>query len=429
MPQIHLGAIPMISITSPTPPRPAGLLNGTASATGTPTPKGLPPPVRIHPAYRLLYRGALSLPDSHLLLDGLTFAARLDSPSKHNSLLENPLALALESMRGRPSLRLWSGGIEMNIHPNATLTRIYFENMFCLSPFSSPSTSKTQTPVPTTSDTGIKVALGDSDGPETTEILIYAKISTASTTPNAIRLAVARITPAPTKPTTRLPRPDDPIPRKPPVVFSRELKRVASTALPQRELKRVASVGPGAGSTKRQKLNRSGSLAELGSGVRLGNGNANGEFKIPEVPKTVRKGVSGKGKEKAEDVFGDIAEVVNGSASKAKGRKGEEDKDKEVQTVENANKTMIKKAASNYLSRTKDPTSARMIDKTHPDFKEIWGQVYRGVGFALRGLMKTRAVDLADVEKLVRIHVGMYVGGMGNIPSDALDDVVMQEMD
>ena len=79
------------------------------------------------PSYRLLYRGALSLPDSLLLLDGLTFAVRLDSPSKHNAfnLLQNPLALALESMRGRPSLRflgtaflrdVWmdeSGGVEM----------------------------------------------------------------------------------------------------------------------------------------------------------------------------------------------------------------------------------------------------------------------------------------------------------------------------
>ena len=57
--------------------------------------------------HRLLYRGALSLPDSHLLLDGLTFIVKLESPSKHvtSSLLDNPLALALESMRGRPSLR------------------------------------------------------------------------------------------------------------------------------------------------------------------------------------------------------------------------------------------------------------------------------------------------------------------------------------
>lgn len=52
--------------------------------------------------HRLLYRGSLSLPDSDLSLDGLTFSAKINA--EHN-LLENPLALALESMRGRPTLR------------------------------------------------------------------------------------------------------------------------------------------------------------------------------------------------------------------------------------------------------------------------------------------------------------------------------------
>lgn len=62
---------------------------------------------------RFLYRGALSLPDSFLMLDGLTFTAHLDpsdnsaSKSKlESNLLQNPLALALQSMRGRPNLRL-----------------------------------------------------------------------------------------------------------------------------------------------------------------------------------------------------------------------------------------------------------------------------------------------------------------------------------
>lgn len=54
------------------------------------------------PSHRLLYRGALALPDSHLLLDGLSFVT--DTTSSSENLLENPLALALESMRGRPSL-------------------------------------------------------------------------------------------------------------------------------------------------------------------------------------------------------------------------------------------------------------------------------------------------------------------------------------
>ena len=61
-------------------------------------------------SHRLLYRGALSLPDSYLVLDGLSFTTNISdsnvtrTPSKR--LLDNPLALALETMRGRPSLQL-----------------------------------------------------------------------------------------------------------------------------------------------------------------------------------------------------------------------------------------------------------------------------------------------------------------------------------
>jgi hypothetical protein len=76
---------PSIIITNPTPPRPCPTLG----------------PTQTH--HRLLYRGSLSLPDSHLLLDGLTFTGHAENST---SLLENPLALALESMRGRPTLRL-----------------------------------------------------------------------------------------------------------------------------------------------------------------------------------------------------------------------------------------------------------------------------------------------------------------------------------
>ena len=63
----------------------------------------------ISSSHRLLYRGALSLPDSYLVLDGLSFTTTISAsnvtstPSKR--LLDNPLALALETMRGRPSLQ------------------------------------------------------------------------------------------------------------------------------------------------------------------------------------------------------------------------------------------------------------------------------------------------------------------------------------
>lgn len=97
-------AHPSITITNPTPPRPSSHTTTVSISPLNPTITGSP--------HRLLYRGALSLPDSHLLLDGLTFTSHSDR-SKGNdsdkasrvSLLENPLALALESMRGRPTLR------------------------------------------------------------------------------------------------------------------------------------------------------------------------------------------------------------------------------------------------------------------------------------------------------------------------------------
>lgn len=119
-------SLPLITITDATPRRTpdahtAGLSTPTSAlASDAHTPASLGKVT--DPLYRLLYRGALSLPDSYLLLDGVAFSARLpnrhspaqqDSPSCSLSrsdaaareLMYNPLALALESMRGRQSLR------------------------------------------------------------------------------------------------------------------------------------------------------------------------------------------------------------------------------------------------------------------------------------------------------------------------------------
>ncbi len=54
------------------------------------------------PAHRLLYRGSLSLPDSHLLLDGLSFSVKLGDVHGSPALFNNTLALTLESLRGLP---------------------------------------------------------------------------------------------------------------------------------------------------------------------------------------------------------------------------------------------------------------------------------------------------------------------------------------
>lgn len=124
------------------------------------------------------------------MLDGLTFTAHLDPSDKSASkskldsnLLQNPLALSLQSMRGRPNLRLLgtlrlkdvhlddTGGVEMfvvlfsvnfrmlivyrDIHPMAVLSRIYFENIFCMLPFPNTTSGLPR------SEVGVKVALGD----------------------------------------------------------------------------------------------------------------------------------------------------------------------------------------------------------------------------------------------------------------------------
>ncbi|KAF7319401.1 VPS9 domain-containing protein [Mycena chlorophos] len=348
---------PAISITTPTPPR-----------NNSP--------------FRLLYRGALSVPDSHTILDGLTFDCRVDQPSSGHSLIENKLALALESLRGVKSLRSQgmvklqdvyldeSGGILLTIHPDATLSRVYFETRFCLEP----STSFAS---------GVKVALGDSDGPDTTYMVIYPRLQ--STDPGArIELAVARITPLPA-PITRLPRPDDPTPRRPPSLLSRSTSAAA-----------------------RLSHKRTSSIASLGSGVRLGSPQPEpGSFRIPEVPP---RAASAKGKERErplgpvaedeeEDVFGTASvSVVENKGKRKRSDEGQPDPRQELENqMEKANKTIIKQSAMQLIQ----------LPKTHAEYKEVYGAVYRGVMFAVRNEMKKTAVDLKSVERH-RIGLELY---------------------
>jgi len=106
----------------------------------------------------------------------------------------------------------------------------------------------------------------------------------------------------------------------------RDLKRAGSLGVAgssTRELKRVASGNiTSAGPLKKQKLVNNGSVADLGSGVRLGVPDVElGDvvFKVPELP--VKQGkVKGKGKEK--DVFGDVSEVARVGKGKPKADEG-----------------------------------------------------------------------------------------------------------
>ena len=111
---------------------------------------------------------------------------------------------------------------------------------------------------------------------------------------NTLQLSVARLTQRPPAQQVqkRVPRPDDPTPRKPPAFFLQGLKR-------------AGSLGSNLGVSKR--------VVALGSGVRLGAANSEGDrvFKVPEVPRQMK-----------EDVFGDIAEISRVNCVESKSGKG-----------------------------------------------------------------------------------------------------------
>ncbi|KAG1779542.1 hypothetical protein EV702DRAFT_1084977 [Suillus placidus] len=323
---------------------------------------------------RLLYRGSLSVPDSYILLDGLTFSTNLLA---NKDLLHNPLALALESMRGRPSLRLKgteslknicidpSDDICMDIHPSATLSRVYFENILCLSHLSPDGRT----------EIGVRVALGDTDGPATTEILIFGKTHSLLTTPS-LTIHVARITPA-----TRAPRPDDPTPRKP----------------PQHLLTRTQSIGELAANTRIKVKGDESEVVRRAREVMLHLPNskprARGKdrerggavFKVPVLPANKTNHAPDA------DVFGPISDKGKARAV-----------DEVIGDIEQENKSIIKKFTVRHLG-------AVGVSKAHPEFKELFGFVYRGTAFALRATIRKSPVSARALETLVEAHIKLYV--------------------
>ncbi|KAK0200348.1 hypothetical protein DFS33DRAFT_1396399 [Desarmillaria ectypa] len=236
---------------------------------------------------RLVYRGSLALPDSHVTLDGIAFSAMLTAQT---TLLQNPLALALESLRGI-AIRFVAvisladvyydvnaaPRIVLDIHPQAVLSTVYFQNIFCLRP--------EQTHL-----IGVQVALGDTDA---TDIVIYA----SSIENNTLQLLAARITPPPVV----LPRPDDPTPRKPPPL----LYAKGRDLFPPKP-----------------------------------------QFKVPAIPaKTLKR--------KPSQVEPEVGP-----------------------TIERNNKDTVKGIVSRSI-----PT--HLLPKTHPEYKEVFNWIYRGVCFAM----------------------------------------------
>ena len=187
------------------------------------------------------------------------------------------------------------------------------------------------------------------DGPDTTEMLIFAQV-VPSSSQNKIRLRVARLDQRPQSahPPRRIPRPDDPIPRKPPlhIVPKKSIQRLGSLngIGESKDLKRVGSagfLGNGPGPSKKAKVNRT-KMGEVDSDV----------FKMPKLPepaqiqRTPPELVKSNGKRK--DVFGEVREVER------QGTKGKQKEDGQGTTVdenalEKANKNVSLRPCTNTL--------------------------------------------------------------------------------
>ncbi|OCH93485.1 hypothetical protein OBBRIDRAFT_790189 [Obba rivulosa] len=369
--------------------------------------------------HRLLYRGALSLPDSHLLLDGLSFTIRVGEVQSGAGidLLHNPLALALESMRGR-SLHLlgttrlkdvWvdvAGDVSMDIHPKSTLSRIYFENILCLNPIVSPDGR---------TDEGVRVSLSDSNEPGTNDILIFGQLeavssslpSTSTAPPTTLRILAARILPAP--PVPARPRPDDPTPRQPPPLLGSKRKReLSSLAFELGErAKRVANdKGKGRAPQEHEPdietlrrardvmLNIPKPGAQKGARESKDTWTAKSRdavFKVPSLPDRAgsAQGVSSQpaiGRSRSGGTTLGGADTMSALAGE----------------LEKANKTIIKKVVVQCLAD-------RGIRKGRDDFNDLYQYIYRGTCFALRARTRSSSLDSSVVEHLVEAHAALYV--------------------
>ncbi|KZT03935.1 uncharacterized protein LAESUDRAFT_683130 [Laetiporus sulphureus 93-53] len=380
--------------------------------------------------HRLLYRGALSLPDSHLLLDGLSFTAALKRPGESANtiydssfdLLNHPLALALESMRGRPSLHLlgtvklgevWIdeksiGVVQLDVHPKAALSRLYFENVFCLEPIISKDGK---------SEYGVRVSLSDSNDPSSSDILIYAQLQSSdleeieanhldspstTTLPKILRLLVARILPGPPPvPAPPRPRPDDPTPRVPSVFSSyvnTKHKREGSPSTAKRSKIREKE--------KRKEFGNATHTFEKGretmtrplrppSSAAPNKGSKNADFKVPQVPRFVGTSSTQRDERKRINTPRSMAEATFDMFAVGDSVSSPDEQEK-------TNKTVIKKAVVRCLAD-------HAINKQHPEFNDIFGHVYQGTCFAMRAQMRNVPVDLWNVYKFVDAHAKMYL--------------------
>ncbi|QRW25372.1 hypothetical protein RhiXN_07321 [Rhizoctonia solani] len=354
--------------------------------------------------------------------DGIQFIARL--PGVVPPLLSAPLPLALESMRRIPALKLIGTmklspdtarldteiDVRLYIHPQAYVTHGYFQRVLALGAEYIPERPLLRSPHPhphidpRITSTAVRIGLGED------VIVVYGRSNRKNTLASSEAKEQANWNSLlrATRSDIRAPRPDDPLPREPPTRAM--LRRTESTLVGG--IKRTMS------GTKRFGRVRS-EVVVRGLGEQIDTPLSK-PTKLKEPTSSVRRkgGGGGKGKSKAEEaddpfaVGGPESEVdasavlpkmmarvkSASAAAPVAGSGGEE----------TANKALIKRLAQSALE-------TYGIDREDPGFKEVFGYVTRGVGFAFRNKMKCEKIGKDELRRMVVRHVELYVAGNGDV--------------
>ncbi|THH23080.1 hypothetical protein EUX98_g8099 [Antrodiella citrinella] len=236
--------------------------------------------------------------------------------------------------------------------------------------------------------------------------------SSPSKAPETLCILAARIL---LHPPARIPRPDDPTPRKPPAYVSgnsaKRKRDLSSTNLDlSGSSKRAKGKGRADNEDEQVRLARETMLYMPKPGVSLPRmlgrdvrpGRSTDEFKIPALPSRAQSQPVGKlnGSDVA-DVFGSV------DSGSVKEKEHATDSKPGSDELEKANKTVIKQAAITCLSK-------HGVKKGHPEFNDLFTATYRGAAFALRNVVRVQAVNMRSVDKLLEAHARIYVNGNGD---------------
>ncbi|KAG8877465.1 hypothetical protein FRB98_006677 [Tulasnella sp. 332] len=461
-------AVPTISIVQPTPAKRFGTLDGHVHQS---VDKPTPTQTRQSQSHRLLYKGALTLSDDHtdVSLEGICFVAHLP-PTSPTSFLNSPLPLALESMHGRPSLRITSiiplasvaerlddaSDVRLYWHPDAS----YLANEFFMSVVWKLGGWDQHTG---RSNRCVKIALGDEDISEENELIIYGQCPPSTPTVTFMAPSPGRSA-TPTYVTsndqltspiflsllanvpTRILGPNS-IYGSPGRKGAKRLLSVRDTS-PERASDRLKKKGkialPPDRTTGRTPFSRTQTMPTLvfggGGGGRAGNRATSPAFinngALLQAMGSIRRSGSGDSHSNGrgammrshsrgssvssavaveDDVFKVPEPVIQsqsqsrhrmigggggGESSIASAPSGKEKE--EISELETTNKNAIKRQTTSVLA-------SHGVPKDHPEFRDIYNWVQRGVAFALRKSINVKRLERDQMKALVTKHVEMYM--------------------